>query len=64
MNIISVVFIRMFEDKIFCLSGWMFRGVSDKITEIVYKMFLWYNRLVYQSFCITQYKLFKLISSI
>ena len=40
MNIISVVFIRMFEDKIFCLSGWMFRGVSDKITEIVYKMFL------------------------
>ena len=38
MNIISVVFIRMFEDKIFCLNGWMFRGVLDKIIKIVYKI--------------------------
>ena len=50
MNIISVVFIRMFEDKIFCLNGWMFRGVLDKIIKIVYKILLWYNELIYQLF--------------
>ena len=50
MNIISVVFIRMFEDKIFCLNGWMFRGVLDKIIKNVYKILLWYNELIYQLF--------------
>ena len=50
MNIISVVFIRMFEDKIFCLNGWRFRGVLDKIIKIVYEMLLWCNVLIYQLF--------------